>query len=298
LTNVPHVLSKTAGLPLYDDIVHDNSPLSESGPAVADSPQDIWKAITTVSGSDGVSAEAARSSWTSILRTVDDTSAPADTSAQDSWDALVAVSKKKQQEKRADHYQYRDYTYMAQLQFIPSPFQKLTADKLRNYPIVEMWFNVDDNRACDKNSMQLVAAVREHNGYLPLPGGPVDIKYQGTFVKALDGAQDGVLAFLKEAKLNFGRKGKIDVPPLLTINVDGKSVCYMYQCAQYRRSVDLDFHGNLLQLSIVEGGEFAGRRVEASLVLDFPDGPSTVDQSMVSNFVKDAVSFGNLLSVN
>lgn len=295
LTNVPHVLSKATGLPLYDDMLHETTP-----PEASSEPQKAWDEVMQASGGS-VSADSATDAWNSVLYSSTDGAAAPPTpvlseedQAQQSWESLVAVSKQ-HTEKTTDNYQYKDYTYMAQLQFVPSPYQQISGAELRELPAVEMWFNVED-RSCDKNTVQIAAAAREHNAYLSLPSAPVDVKYQGTLVQTIDSAQAGVKKFLKAAKLGFGRNGRIDVPPTLVLEIGGKQVEYVYQSAQYRRSVELDFRGHLLQLSIVEGGEFAGRRVEASLVLDFADGPDSVDGDAISKFTRDAVAFAKSLS--
>ncbi|ANB13823.1 Sls1p [Sugiyamaella lignohabitans] len=270
LSNVPFVFQRCSELSLYhNEIYHDPS---KPPPPPKPSP-------------DSGSTTATSSAWNKLLSNA---KLLTDSVPSTEDDSLVPV-------EGTRGLLDDDNMRLVQIKFIPSPFHLKDSDKLQKLPPVEMWFELKENSdECDLDSLRLVSADHEANSYLSLPDYETDIKFSATSANFLDhNEQEGVNQFLSRAQLGISGNKKIYVPNELKLKMPGfeDDVTYLYQSMCYRRQIDLGFKGHILQLSSLESGGFGGRRIEANLVLDFPDGSESVSKSEVKSFVNDALEF-------
>lgn len=182
------------------------------------------------------------------------------------------------------------FSHLVQLKFVPHPFQKGNLD-ITKFPPIEMWFEIDYNDKCDKNSVTLVSCEQESNMFLSLPDKEADIKYSLTRARVLDSNQEPFKNFVNQCQLDLSAQKPIGVPGSFVLNIDGEDVTYMYQTMMYRRQIDLKYKNHILQLSSVEGGIFSGRKTEATLVLDYPEGVSQLQRPKLREFVLDSLAF-------
>lgn len=191
-----------------------------------------------------------------------------------------------------------EHSYYVQMKFLPSPFNPidgtpLNPDAFENLPPIEMWLEVDEKERADKNSVNIVAVDREATTYTSIPHMNADIKFSAAQTRFLDTNQHSVREFLAKSTLDFSGKVRINTPNILNLSLEEEStpVPYMYQTMLYRKQVDLDYNGQILQLASIEGGLVGGHRVEANLVLDTPASEFTAGD--VDKLVRGAMSFLN-----
>lgn len=191
-----------------------------------------------------------------------------------------------------------EHSYYVQMKFLPSPLQpdtngSLDSSTFNKLPPVEMWLEVDENERADKESINIVAVDREAITYASIPHMNADIKFSAAQTRFLDTNQHAIHEFLAKSALDFSGKTRINTPNTLSLVInEGESpVTYMYQTMLYRKQVDLDYHGHILQLASIEGGLVGGHRTEANLVLDTSS--SEFNPEDVDNLVRSAMSYLN-----
>jgi hypothetical protein len=233
-----------------------------------------------------------------------------DSSPDDAWSKLLARSKtfaspeisyREEDSYREDEGEdvkgirvnkdmalHDDHMHLVQLKLVPSPFANSVTGS-QDVPPLELWLDVDQSDKCDLESVRLVSADMEANAFLSMPDKDADVKFTASKATFLDGSDPLLSAFLTKTQLDISGHKRIYVPSLVDLNIDGKTVTYMYQSLTYRRQIDLSYKGHILQLSILEGGGFGGRRLEANLVLDCPEGQADKDE--LNKFIQDALSF-------
>jgi hypothetical protein len=183
-----------------------------------------------------------------------------------------------------------NHTFLVQLKFLPHPFSNKNAD-IKQLPPIEVWFELDQNDRCDKSSVTLVSCEQESNLFLALPDKEADIKYTITRARVLDDSQQSFKDFVEQCQVDLSDEKPIRVPNSFQLEIDGQKVDYMYQTMVYRRQIDLKYQNFILQLSSIEGGIFGGRKQEATLVLDYPEGGSTLDKQQLREFVVNSLNF-------
>lgn len=193
-----------------------------------------------------------------------------------------------------------EHSYYVQMKFLPSPFHtdintSLDPAKFENLPPIELWLEVDENERADKSSISIVAVDREANTYASMPHMNADIKFSAAKTRFLDTNQHTVDEFLAKSTLDFSGKVRINTPNVLYLALNGdegaEPVPYLYQTMLYRKQVDLDYNGQILQLATIEGGLVGGHRIEANLVLDAPASEFCPDH--VEKLVRGALSYLN-----
>lgn len=192
-----------------------------------------------------------------------------------------------------------DYAYLAQLKFVPAPMGMGKSNQgdsnFDTLPPLEIWLELDEADKCDLTSARVVAVEEETNTHLSLPTKPADIKFTTTRAKFLDHNEPSVQSFLKKSSLDFSGGSPVHVPDFLTVTIDNKPTNYLYQAMLYRRQVDLKYKDNILQLSTIEGGGFEGRRVEATVVLDYTEGMNDFNQSDLEIMINNSLTFNDSL---
>lgn len=191
-----------------------------------------------------------------------------------------------------------EHTYFVQIKFLPSPFHPKGQPGVSNLsfetlPPLEMWIEVDESDRADTSTVNLMAVERESNTFTSIPQRNSDIKFSATESRAIDVNQESVAKYLARANLDFSGKSKIYSPNILEVSLDGSSepFPYMYQSMFYRKQVDLNYKGQILQLASVEGGVIGGHRTEATMVLD--SGNKNFNRDDVKTFVRDALDYLN-----
>lgn len=272
LSNIPFLYGKASKLPLYDpeaDTAHSNE-LAESdsnAESKEESPTDAWQKLLDY--------------------------AIQNKPPQENEFGLTKVFSDKVKNKLARD----DHAYLVQLKFVPNVYSGGAA-ALKTNPPIEMWFEVDEDEKCVMDSLQFASTEREAVSNVCLPSLNSDIKFQASVSQFLDAEQPSVQKFLSEARINVLGKGEIFIPKELTIDLDGHPADYMYHSMTYRRQIDLAYKDYILQLSTLEGGSFGGRRLEASLVLDFPEGTGELSQESIDEFIADSAAFASSISVH
>lgn len=266
-TNIPSVAQKCSGLMLNTlDVAHEEETES-SASAETQNTDDLWKRLLEQEEEQEVYG--------------------------------VGSEVKPQKSKLVDTDD--DYAYLAQLKFVPAPMGMGKSDQgdanFDTLPPLEMWLELDENDHCDIDSARVVTVEEETNTHLSLPTKPADIKYTTTRASFLDHNEPSVQSFLKNSNLDFSGASPVHVPDFLTITIDGKPTNYLYQAMLYRRQVDLKYKDNILQLSTIEGGGFEGRRVEATLVLDYTEGMKEFNQSDLEHMIQNSLTFNDSLKI-
>lgn len=187
-----------------------------------------------------------------------------------------------------------DFVYLAQLKYVPSPITSSQPD-FQDLPPIEVWLEIDETGKCALESTRIVAVEEETNSYLSLPDKPADIRFTSSRAKFLDENEPSVQSYLKNSKLDFSGTSSVYVPEFLKVTVDGKPVEYIYQSMLYRRQVDLKYKDHILQLSTIEGGGFEGRRVEATMVLDYTNGMDEFKTRDLESMIDNALEFNESL---
>ncbi|KAA8914926.1 hypothetical protein TRICI_002809 [Trichomonascus ciferrii] len=264
-TNIPSVTQKCSGLPLNTlDIAHEEEPETSTPDQNAD---DLWKKLLEQEQS------------------------------QEEPTHGIGSEIKPQKSKLVDTED--DYAYLAQLKFVPAPMGMGKSNQgnadFDTLPPLEMWLELDENDRCDLDSARVVAVEEEINTHLSLPSKPADIKFTTTRANFLDHNEPSVQAFLKRSNLDFSGGSPVNVPDFLTVTIGGKPTNYLYQAMLYRRQVDLKYNDSILQLSTIEGGGFEGRRVEATMVLDYTEGMNDFSQSDLENMISNSLTFNDSL---
>lgn len=204
--------------------------------------------------------------------------------------------------------------YSLQLKYAPTPFIN-DPEQLREqvkYPQVEIWFELDERKCVDLDSMAIVTVEGLNNCYVSLPEGKVDLKItcQSTasmleengveetdeFKEKNDpelseleisallnevtdkysrfSQQPGLREFLEKSKLGFNGRSKVQIESHIDFIIDGKPIRYQYLSVAHVRKLDFGFGDRFVQLSMIEGGQLGGRQVEITLVGDLEDGIS------------------------
>lgn len=191
-----------------------------------------------------------------------------------------------------------EHTYFVQIKFLPSPFHpngqpSVSKFSFKDLPPLEMWIEVDESERADTSTVNLIAVERESNTFTSIPQRNSDIKFSATESRGIDVNQESVAKYLSRANLDFSGKSKIYSPNTLEVSLDGSSETfpYMYQSMFYRKQVDLNYKGQILQLASVEGGIIGGHRTEATIVLD--SGNKNFNPNDVKTFVRDAFDYLN-----
>lgn len=191
-----------------------------------------------------------------------------------------------------------EHSYYVQLKFLPSPFSQDSAisgntTSFEKLPPLEMWLEVDENERADKSSANIVVVDREATTFASVPHMNSDIKFSAAQTHFLDSNQHSVHEFLAKSTLDFSGKVRINTPNILNVSLEEGQppVPYMYQNMLYRKQVDLDYNGNILQLASIEGGLVGGHRTEATLVVDKSSNDFKPDD--VDKLVSGALSFLN-----
>lgn len=272
MSNIPFLYGKASKLPLYDpeaDMAHSSDVIDDASEtdSLSESPIDAWQKLLDSAISNKPSQEGEFGS------------------------TKVFSDRVKNRLARDDH------AYLVQLIFLPNVYNSGAA-ALKENPPIEMWFEVGEDEKCVMKSLQLASTEREVVSNVCLPALNSDIKFQASVSKFLDTEQPAVQKFLSEARINVLGNGEIFIPKSITIEIDGQPADYLYHSMTYRRQIDLAHKDYILQLSTLEGGSFGGRRLEASLVLDFPEGTAALSQESIDEFIADAAAFANSIAMH
>lgn len=183
-----------------------------------------------------------------------------------------------------------NHAFLVQLKFLPHPLLNRDID-IKQLPPIEAWFEFDKNDQCDKDNVTLLSCEQESNMFVSIPDKEADIKYSVTRARFMDSQQESFKNFVNDCQVDISDEKPIKVPNSFQLDIDGNKVVYMYQTMVYRRQIDLKFDNFILQLSSIEGGLFGGRKQEATLVLDYPDGESQIDKAQVKDFIVKSLEF-------
>ncbi|CAN6646068.1 hypothetical protein TRVA0_021S01596 [Trichomonascus vanleenenianus] len=262
MTNIPEVQERCSRLPFFNmDIAVEESTTTTATEAPSE-------ATNTASASGD-------ELWKKLLEKLETTE-----KAKDDSEGPLAVRTKEVDE----------YAYLAQVKLVPSP-TKYTPEELRELPPLELWLEIDPVTSVgDLESARLAQVDHETRLRVSLPDKPADVSYTTSIVNFCDQTQEGVQNFLAKSHFVFSGKSTVRVPNSLAVNIDGRDVTYVYQTLYYRRQVDLAYRNHILQLSMIEGGGFGGRRIEANLVLDCEEWASFKRDELV-DLVKSSIAF-------
>ncbi|KAI5968984.1 SLS1 [Candida margitis] len=91
--------------------------------------------------------------------------------------------------------------------------------------------------------------------------------------------------FLEDSQLSFGGQVKVKPSSSIELCVNGKFVKYDFVHLTYKTDLLFDLNGRELCLSIIEGGNFGGRRFEVML------GEGELSRNEFAKFLNDAIEF-------
>ncbi|KAG7192692.1 uncharacterized protein KQ657_001473 [Scheffersomyces spartinae] len=214
--------------------------------------------------------------------------------------------------------------YSLQLKYAPTPFVK-DSEQLREqvkYPQIEIWFDLDELKCVDIDSMAVVTVEGLNNCYVSLPKNKADLKItcqstssllEDNEIKEENGSkkdddeleiqamldlvtdrysrfnnQPGLRKFLEKSKLGFNGRSKVQIESHIDFIIDGKSVRYQYLSVAHVRKLDFKYKERFVQLSLIEGGQLGGRQVEVNLVGELEDG---INQESFNLLLDDSLDF-------
>ena len=210
-----------------------------------------------------------------------------------------------------NHFRVSDpHKYSVQLKFQPN--------NTTEFPPIELWVDLNKYLKPEMNSMKLVTVETENNYNLSMPERPFDMKVshqitgdvfsqpeesldenfnmEETSIEAiLDSttkmyskyrSQPGLETFLNKSVLNFNSKRKnLYIHPNMEILIGGQPVDYQFISTSYRRQLDFNYRGRLVQFNLIEGGYLGGRKIEVSMIGD------SVDKQGLYQLLKDSINF-------
>ncbi|CAK9441454.1 uncharacterized protein LODBEIA_P53220 [Lodderomyces beijingensis] len=167
-----------------------------------------------------------------------------------------------------------------------------------DYPPVEIQAELDSSGCVRLDTLQILSIEAMRNVITPLVSLPCDL--QVTRIKVSDlltgtqeerfKSQPDFERFLDESQLNFGGVNKVQISPVLELNFDGKKIAYDFIHLTYKTDLNFDFKQRRGCLSLIEGGEFGGRKFEVIL------GEGELSQEEFEQFLNDAVQFINYIN--
>lgn len=169
------------------------------------------------------------------------------------------------------------------------------------YPPIEVWMQLNDRSVPDIETLQAVTVEGENSCLVCCPLANADIKLScqktgkvisdrpaGTDEKKADQEpkeglqlllqsttskylrlenQHGIKEFLAQSQLDFSGRKPTSIAPFCDFIIAGQKVRYNYVNVSYRRELTLHGEGgDIVQLSVVDGGVLGGRRLEARIV--------------------------------
>ncbi|CAH6719782.1 sigma-like sequence protein 1, mitochondrial [[Candida] jaroonii] len=186
------------------------------------------------------------------------------------------------------------YRSVVQLVFQPSLYNTDNED-LVSYPPIEMWADINNFGKIEMDSFQLLTAEDENNFHISLPNKPSDLKVSSQLIGNLLKSEDALEVedvkeqsiedilksttvkysnfkqqpyledFLINSTINFKGSEKTSIQPTIKIKFGDQLVEYQYISTHFRRVIEFNYKGKLLQYTIIEGGPLGGRRSEISL---------------------------------
>ncbi|KAI3405191.2 SLS1 [Candida oxycetoniae] len=204
------------------------------------------------------------------------------------------------------------FTNKFQIRLIPSIYQdsnNLNSKQIANYPPIEIQANLNSWGKIDLDTLEILSIETMNNICIPLHHLPCDIQISKTSISnklplpskseheqpdSVDlstrfSSQPDLANFLEKSSLHFTGKDKVHIEPSIELIVDNKLVKYDFVHLTYRTDLSFDFRGREVCLSLLEGGEFGGRRFEVIM------GEGKLTKEEFGKFVKDGIRFISLI---
>lgn len=187
------------------------------------------------------------------------------------------------------------HTYMAQLRFVPSPFDR---EDHQLYPPVELWMELNDRSKADVDTLSIVSVEGENEVMVGQPDRLLDMKVccqcTGNLLDEAPQAhhpekqtidellaetaprysrfdsQPGIKTFLENSRLEFGHHTP-SISPYLDVQFGDTTVRYLYVGVSHRKQIEFQYGNRLVQWSTVDGGSVGGRTTEVTFVGERPD---------------------------
>lgn len=199
-------------------------------------------------------------------------------------------------------------------------------------PCIEMWVQLADSQVPDLETLQVVTVEGENSSHVCMPRARADLKVtcqitgrlltdsdgigkdsgaeaeeeSGPQTRSIDSllnsialshtriaGQPGIRKFLESSNLDFSGRHPTSFAPYMDVEINGRTVRYLYVNAQYRKEISYEVEGGkAVQLSVVDGGVLGGRRVEVRFIGDYSAG---TDREKFDELLDYAVDFVNQL---
>lgn len=199
-------------------------------------------------------------------------------------------------------------------------------------PCIEMWVQLANSQVPDLETLQVVTVEGENSSHVCMPRARADLKVTcqitGRLLADSDGIEDdsgaeaekssesparsidsllnsialshtriagqpGIRKFLESSNLDFSGRHPTSFAPYMDVEINGRTVRYLYVNAQYRKEITYEAEGGkAVQLSVVDGGVLGGRRVEVRFIGDYSAG---TDRQKFDELLDYAMEFVNRL---
>ncbi|KAI5949117.1 SLS1 [Candida theae] len=194
------------------------------------------------------------------------------------------------------------FTNKMQIRLSPSIYHSssnVDPQVLQEYPPVEIQADLNDWGKIKLETLQVLSIEAMNNVYVAAPRLATDLQVSKLIVGDLlhpqmeDRAQSGVsfdnqpnlARFLEDSQLSFAGHVKIKPSSSIELCVNGKFIKYDYVHLTYKTDLMFDLNGRELCLSIIEGGNFGGKRFEVIL------GDGELSKDEFAQFVNEAIQF-------
>ncbi|ODV94607.1 hypothetical protein PACTADRAFT_50479 [Pachysolen tannophilus NRRL Y-2460] len=188
------------------------------------------------------------------------------------------------------------YSYFHQIKLIPNIYDNVA--NLQKFPNIEFWFETDNKYRPNFQSLRILTTEAEKSLYLSLPSRNSDLNISsailGEFETNFNNNEDwlsdqpGIKDFLKNALVkDRGSVGIHDFPSKVNISIGDEKVSYLLVEHLFRRQLEVKFNNQLLQFSIIDGGEYSGRKLEANLIGNYNNDEMTREK--FDKFIDDSL---------